>query len=402
MVWRPLVVGEDGARSEAAIATIAAAIPRLAPSGASLAHGTAGAAVFYSYLARSGRGGAQRAEDYLERAMAAVGDEPMTPSLHEGFTGIGWAVQHLIEDVDDVISEIDSALLEVASRSPWTERYDLVSGLIGFGVYALERRPRGAADAILDKVVARLDELAVPVGAGRSLRTPAEAFPAELRGAGSGELYTTGAAHGVAAAIGLLGSVPGDRATGVRHALTTWLASVTDPRSDGSTYPPLVAGSGPGRPLGTRNAAWCSGDPGIAAALFRGGRAAGDRMLELRALIAAHAAAGRPAAHSGVGDPAICHGTAGLLHIFNRLYQATGQPVFRDAALRWLDATLAFHDEEARQFRLGPPGAGSPRQPGGACGLLTGLGGIGLALLAAVSDHEPRWDIVLLCDAGRA
>jgi lantibiotic modifying enzyme len=390
MVWRPLVVGDGAARSEAAIARIAGELPRLAPRGASLAHGTAGAAVFYSYLARSGRGGAQRAEDYLERAMAAVSGDAMSHGLYEGFTGIGWAVQHLIEDVDDVIGEIDSALLEITSRSPWTQRFDLTGGLIGLGVYALERRPRGAADAILANVVARLDELALPVGAGRSLRTPPDAIAPELR-ATAGEIYATGAAHGVAAAIGLLGSVAGERAAGLRHALTTWLASVTDPRSDGSTYPPFVAGGATGRPVGHRRAAWCSGDPGIAAALFRGARAAGDRMLELRALIAAHAAAGRPAAHCGVSEPTVCHGAAGLLHIFNRLYQATGQAVFHDAAVRWLDETLAL--TEAARTGSGPDDTG-------AFGLLNGAAGVGLALLAAVSELEPRWDIVLLCDVG--
>jgi hypothetical protein len=219
----------------------------------------------------------------------------------------------------------------------------------------------------------------------------------------SGDLYTTGAAHGVAAAIGVLGSVPGERAASVRHALTTWLASVNDPRSDGSTYPAFVAGGDPARPVGRRSAAWCSGDPGIAAALLRGARAAGDRMLELRALIAAHAAAGRPASHCAVIEPTLCHGTAGLLHIFNRLYHATGQPVFRDAALRWLDETLAFHDPAAERFRYtSTSDVGSLRPASGACGLLTGAAGVGLALLAAVSDLEPRWDIVLLCDARHA
>jgi hypothetical protein len=30
--------------------------------------------------------------------------------------------------------------------------------------------------------------------------------------------------------------------------------------------------------------------------------------------------------------------------------------------------------------------------------LLTGAAGIGLALVAATSDVEPRWDITLVCD----
>jgi lantibiotic biosynthesis protein len=87
-----------------------------------------------------------------------------------------------------------------------------------------------------------------------------------------------------------------------------------------------------------------------------------------------------------VNEPGLCHGAAGLMHIFNRIYQATGQSVFRDAALRWLDDTLALCDFPA----------GNRWQE--SCGLLNGAAGIALALLAVVGDREPRWDRILLCD----
>src|SRR6185503_11823182 len=108
----------------------------------------------------------------------------------------------------------------------------------------------------------RLDELAEPAGAGRSLRTPPEAVHFELRGVAGSGCYTTGVAHGVAAAIGLLGSAPGDRARGLRQELAAWLASVADPQADGSTYPPFVANRAPRSGLGRRGMVWCSGDLG--------------------------------------------------------------------------------------------------------------------------------------------
>jgi len=183
--------------------------------------------------------------------------------------------------------------------------------------------------------------------------------------------------------------VSGDRAGSLRQALAAWLASVADPRPDGSTYPPFVAGREPGRGLGRRGMAWCSGDLGVAAALLRAGRAAPDRALEEIAEAAAHRATFRSMPHD-VSEPTLCHGTAGLLHVFNRLYHATGQTVFRNAAVRWLDDTLALceRDDGALVSEL------ARNHPG----LLTGAAGIGLALLAAITDREPRWDIVLLCD----
>jgi lantibiotic biosynthesis protein len=390
MTWRPLLVGDQADRAGRAIAMIAAQLARAEDhSEVDLAHGAAGVAVFFDYLANSGLGSSSYGDEALERAFQGVADRPMLPGLHEGFTGIAWAAQHLLGDCDDVVGDIDPAVLELTSRAPWRGRYDLVSGLIGLGVYALERRPHGASEAILDNVVARLDELAEPAGAGRSLRTPSEAVHFELRSVAGNGCYTAGVAHGVAAAIGLLGSVPGDRASRLRQALAAWLASVADPQPDGSTYPPFVANGGPRSGLGRRGMVWCSGDLGIAAALLRAGRAAGDPALEELALAAARHAASR-SVPGEVSEPTLCHGTAGLLHLFNRFYQATGQTVFRDAAVHWLEDTLALCERDggsqlselARDHR----------------GLLTGAAGIGLALLAAIADREPRWDIVLLCD----
>ncbi len=80
-------------------------------------------------------------------------------------------------------------------------------------------------------------------------------------------------------------------------------------------------------------------------------------------------------------DLSLCHGTAGTAHLFNRLFQATGEPIFESAAVTWFLRTLDL----ARTA----PIAADP-------GFLTGGAGIGLALLAAIHPSEPEWDRLLL------
>ena len=115
--------------------------------------------------------------------------------------------------------------------------------------------------------------------------------------------------------------------------------------------------------------AWCYSDPGIAAAL----QTPDPAWL------------GRPFESTLVVDAGLRPGAAGLMHLANRMYQATRDVRFRDEALRWLRHTLA----------LGLDGL-----PDGTRGveLLSGTIGVGLALLAMVSDLEPAWDRLLLCD----
>ena len=94
-------------------------------------------------------------------------------------------------------------------------------------------------------------------------------------------------------------------------------------------------------------------------------------------------------------DTGLCHGSAGLAHIFNRLGQATGDVELVRAARRWYDATLDMHQP-------GKAVAGFPSRdvdPHGAYrwlaspGFLEGAAGVGLALSAAVGG-EPHWDTV--------
>ncbi len=78
-------------------------------------------------------------------------------------------------------SSIDEVLCEYLSRSPWHGDYDIVSGLVGFGVYALERLPRPTAGACLDLVVDHLDAMAERTDKGITWFTAPERLPDHQR-----------------------------------------------------------------------------------------------------------------------------------------------------------------------------------------------------------------------------
>jgi hypothetical protein len=106
----------------------------------------------------------------------------------------------------------------------------------------------------------------------------------------------------------------------------------------------------------------------------------------------------RSFAESGVLDAGICHGAAGVAHIFNRLYQATGDEELGDAARRWYRQLLTMR-------RPGEGIAGFPARNHvdgrdvwiADDSVLMGASGVGLVRLAAVTELEPAWDRALLC-----
>jgi len=341
----------------------------------------------------------------VEQAVAVLAEAEMDPSLYMGFAGVAWCVEHLRERLfpelqDDPNAAIDDALCGLLARSPWSGHFDLVSGLVGLGVYALERLPRPRAAECVAAVVARLAERAHQDADGIAWWTAPGWLTPPMRLRHPRGYDNLGLAHGIAGVIALLAAVcrSGIAVAPARALLegaVAWLLAKQRAGQGGPRFPSLICRErGPqGGRLG-----WCHGDPGIAIALLQAGRAAGVPAWEAAALAIARDAARMPPEQTGVLDAGVCHGASGLALIFSRLFHATGDPLFQEAARDWARRTLAFR----------VPGSGiagfsalDVDDGGGAAwradaGLMGGAAGIGLALHAVLSPAPPAWDRILL------
>ncbi|MGR6967850.1 lanthionine synthetase C family protein [Geodermatophilus sp. URMC 61] len=412
--WRPLVSGTARQRTLQTVDAIAESVTSRSPGerALSLAGGQAGLAVLYAWLARA-RGDARAAElarDHLDEAIEGLAHEVMGSSFWSGFTGIAWAadvVGCLLDGPgEDGGAAVDDAVARVLSRRPvGPVSHDLVAGLTGLGVYALQRRRRPVAAECVHRIVERLTDIARQDDDGVFWWTD----PAHIWEASERERYPSGradlgVAHGVPGVIALLGALCGagvERAT-VRPLLegaVRWLLAQAVETASGPTFPIWVA---PGfEPVPARTA-WCYGDPGVAAALWTAAQGAGEPEWAREAVALACRAAERPVPETGVVDASVCHGTAGLAHVYNRLYQASGEPQLARAAIDWLERTLDWCDlarSSGGQWVTGTPDLRAGPWTG--IGVVGGAAGIALVLLAAATPVEPSWDQVFLLSAPR-
>jgi hypothetical protein len=443
--WRPLLAGPDAAPVWEAIAGIAEVLRPGDPASTpepeqvelhepSVAGGAAGQALFFAYLAlhRDALAAAgaplpalppavlESAEEHasrlLDRACDALASVPTTPDLYSGFAGVGWTVEHLqggpgvadpADDADadaDANAEIDAAVLELVAQSPWLGDYDLIRGLTGLGVYAVERLPRPGAVACLERVVERLAELAEQGEDGVTWFTPPELLPEHQRASFPRGVYNLGVAHGMPAVIGLLAAAAAADDAGLSRSparallagAVRWLLAHRMGAESPSCFAYSIA---PGAAPQPARLAWCYGDAGVAAALLAAGEAATEPAWRRSATEIARAAAARPMADAGVVDAGLCHGAAGLAHLFNRMFQSTGEPALEAAAVGWLRDALSRREPGLglagwRALKVDP--GGGARRMVDSPGFLEGVAGIGLALLAAVSPVEPAWDRLLM------
>ncbi|HEY1298337.1 MAG TPA: lanthionine synthetase C family protein [Chloroflexota bacterium] len=366
----------------------------------SLALGRSGVALFFGYLAealgdtdaRSLAG--QLIEDSLE---SAVGVAPLD-CLFTGVAGVGWVLAHLdLFDLSDgdPNDAVDAALLDIVSAPPEQGEYDLVAGLTGVGVYALERLPRRRAVELVRAVAGRLAELARADPAHPLWWTSAEGLQTQIRTNFPDGAWNLGLAHGAPGVIGFLARAcaAGIDTHVVRpllEAAVEWYLGQQVAFDDGPAFPGFAA---PAAKPSRSRLAWCYGDPGVAGSLFQAGKRAAMPTWQAAAVTIGERAAKQSLADSGVVDAGICHGSAGLAHIYNRLWQATGSPALRDATAEWLERVMRAHRPGQGvggfQARNGARWVSDP-------GFLTGAAGVGLVLLAAATPVEPLWDRVLL------
>jgi hypothetical protein len=341
----------------------------------------------------------------LDRSVALLSKKPAISSLWDGFTGVAWAVAHLEGSLleqgeDDPNEEIDDVLLAELERSPWERSYDLISGLVGTGVYALERLPRPTAVTCLERVVERLQETAISTQDGITWWTPPERIWHETRRDYPRGYYNLGVAHGTPGVIALLGAAcaAGVAVRAARPLLSRaveWLLAQELGKDYAMRFPSYVYPDS--KPAPSR-LAWCYGDLGIAAALLSAARGAEVRSWEDQAIRIARSSSARPFETTRTIDASLCHGAAGNAHLFNRLHQATGDEELGRAAVEWCERTLQFRrpGEGAAGFSARmADGSGEPEWRAEK-GMLNGIAGIGLVLLAALTSEDPAWDRTLI------
>jgi lantibiotic modifying enzyme len=413
----PLVTGSLAAAAHLAIVDIAADLTLLAGENrldgptdtapvSPLASGSAGVALFFAYAHQlwADRGWDDLAMDLVGRAMESAAAHPFGLSLFSGASGVGWVLSHLegrlFEVDDDPGEEVETALLAALASSVVRWPFELIAGLAGLGVYFLERLPWPGARQGAERVIERLAESAERSGDRATWFTPPHALPNDQRRAAPHGYYNLGISHGVPGVIGFLGAAAGSglavpQAEDLASATVSWLLAQRLPNGSPSAFPGWV---GAGIPPAASRLAWCYGDLGIAAVLLTAARAFGRADWEGEARATARQAAARTEASSGVVDAGLCHGAAGVGHVFHRLYRATGDEALGQAAVFWLGKAL-----DLRQPGSGPGGYRSADVDSAGrrlwnrdAGFLTGAAGVGLALVAALSEVEPEWDRLLL------
>jgi lantibiotic modifying enzyme len=360
--WEPLLHGTDRDRALEIVAAIAADTAAIAePSDWRGLMGWTGTAVFLASAHAAGLADERCALDALERGLAEVFAGDTHLGLWNGAAGVRWALARLAagDEASALLARLDRGI-EGRLTGLHFDGHDLYSGLSGVLLAYADDARRG--DRVLAHVLDHFKRI--------DLCSP--------------ERHGLGCAHGIA---GVLGALACCRLHG---------------RADDRLQPLMLVllAALENADVSDQRIGWCRGDLGIAIALLAAARSLASDHLADHAVAVALAPLARGGGRWPV-DASLCHGAAGLAHLYNRMYQATGDGRLGDHAHAWLCKTMAMQVP-------GTGVAGFPMRRTGPeptwvadTSILIGASGVGLALLTGVTSAPPSWDRVLGADVDR-
>lgn len=374
-----------------------------------LLSGTSGIALFYSYFGEFQNNYEYNkvAQDIVKNCFSGGGlnfekeDAHRLYSFGYGISGLTWTLCYLLEcglinfDSVSISKEFDEEIYKNGIANLDHDRFDFIEGFIGIGVYFIERlKSEKNIIAYLNnfiEIIYAKSEMTNEEILVNSCINPFKRFTNDKEE----KEYDIGLAHGVPSIIVFLSKVcailpDNEKCRKLLHFTINWLLKNECSLPNNGLFPHVVGNSSPM----ISRLAWCYGDLGIASSLWQAGVILNDQAYKNKAIeIILRASKRRNFEETMVKDAGICHGSAGVAHFFNRFYQITNITEFEDASIFWFNETInmARFGDGIGGYKLW-----SSNKWVNIPGLLEGTAGIGLTLLSAISNIEPKWDRCLL------
>ncbi len=370
----------------------------------SLMEGDLGIVLFlgYYYLLENDREVYDLCIQLLQESIEQASSKPTSWTFCSGLAGLGWLIQHfaeigLIEIDDTILNEYDRFLGRMGVQSLKEEVFDFLHGSIGAGIYLISRKPNEERVALIHGIVDQLIMARFQDELGMRWINLFKDDPAQR------ESCDLGLAHGLPSIIMFLLNVYkwGLRMEECKEMIEGIVKFLKGSRLSPeciSVFPYRIRGFKkipPTSPNEPSRLAWCYGDLGIAFSLFHAGGVLNDKnLINYSSGIMNKAARRRSVQETFISDGGLCHGYWGVGYMFSRMYDHSKEKAFHEAAKHWYGQGLELIDAQE--------GVGNFKEYFvdkwiDSKSFLTGLAGVGLAMISEVSNGQfVKWEEALL------
>ena len=315
-------------RTKTKIQEIERVLETVIPQGKplSLMGGPCGSILYYFYMSKMRDSSLlyDKAFDLLEHTLDFVEHAGIdTLTYCDGLVGFGTLFQLLAKEefidtkVDDVLLALDGHIVKYTNTQLQLGNLDFLHGALGNGFYLVRRIGTPATDQCLAYLIDYLSAKAISDAQG--IRWHDQSSSLNVFKSGAVDL---GLAHGLSGKLVFLAqcvkaNVKTVECTALLAGGLRFLQHQAHPKSKGNVYPLVITAATDQLP--SNRLAWCYGDLCIATAFLAAGKALNNVAWAEHAFrIALRAAKRITPDRTALVDAGLCHGTAGVAHIFNR------------------------------------------------------------------------------------
>lgn len=341
-----------------------------------------------------------------------------------GITGFYWVINHLYRKnllfkdsaaLKNILNnKTEHSIVESLEMDFLLSRYDPLYGYLGKGLYFLSKPESALSKSVIEKILQILSRDRVQVDV-ESITWVDFRLKYEYDDAKNERfvLGNCGQAHGITGIISFLCTVLEkynskrikNIAAGLLRPAVNWLLAQEIPVSERDFYyfPQSVnlLNRGGERASKFSRLGWCYGDHIIAYTLYRVAIVLNEEKYRSKADEVTLNSCRIPLERSGVTaqaeqkqfDPTICHGAAGIAHIYQRIYHYNKSPQVAEACTFWKEITRDYTESYLNTGKLLNLSDKSQE----AFDLLYGYAGIGLHLIADVYSNY-GWDSCILLE----
>ena len=351
--------------------------------------------LFYYYKLTQNKKVLKLAFQMLDETISFLNEGEILLSFCNGIAGLGWLIEHLEQnnfikgDTNTILKDVDDFIFEGVKADMEEYNYDFLHGALGKALYLLKRKNvnTNCLENITNGIL-KISECPLP----NQLRWKSMHFETQEI------IYNLSLSHGIASTINIYSrlyeqDIMKVKSKEIIDKSINYL--LTCKKNNMLSFFPNYAVPD-GNQFQSSRLAWCYGDLGIGVTLWQVSQKINDKVLENKSLeILLHSTKRRELKENFVFDAGLCHGTSGIAHIFNRIYRNTGIKEFKESSEFWFYKTM-----EMARFEDGLAGYKYWQSWNNdwynEIGFLNGITGIGLTLISAASDIDPKWDECLL------
>lgn len=298
-------------------------------------------------------------------------------------------------EADDVLSDLDEIIFNYAIEELDKGNYDFLHGAMGALYYFLI-----GAEVLNDyakKIISKLHSIVEFTPAG-TMYWPFYDLkdPHQLK-----KLINLGLAHGQPAIVSILSKAyklnsSDNILKGLIENATKTIIHYKYQDSRNSLYPSIQSILQNNDYYRNSRMGWCYGDLGIALALWEAGEALVDKYFKSEALECMKKSALRKDLNeNSVRDAALCHGSAGIMQIFNKFSKLNNENKYQDEINYWKNISVELLNTNKDKLLTGHCAWSINNQYYNDFGLLQGISGVGLSFLSLINP-EIKWGEILL------